>query len=444
MRLGKWLQIGLFIVFIYVGMVLMLVFGDRNTLSQTENRALAILPQWSKASLWSGDYFRSLENYAADHVAFRDILVDASKSVLSWRGLSGKDGVVLIASDANNSAESSDKSSSEKMPSHSPISSEHKLPRTSSPPITNESNPLLSQEEMGRVIGKVLIIKNRAMNLYTYVPIAGKAYANTINKFYSEVIRFNDRVRISVLLAPTSIEFVRSARLKKMSSSQADAIHAVYDQLNPLMTAIPALEKLLDHENEDLYFRTDHHWTATGAYYAYAAYMKAQGILPVPLTNYKTAEVKGFLGSLYSATLNKRLERDPDTIQLYKPNVKYDYYVHYKGPLKMDLLDMAHSTKQNKYRIFLSGDRPWGQISNEINNGLRIAVIKDSFGNAMIPFLLPHYQEIFIIDPRQFDQQLLSFIEKHKINEVLFVNNIGVTSDSSFSELIQKLVQLRS
>jgi hypothetical protein len=430
MRLGQWLQIGLFIVFLYAGMVLMLVFGDRNTVSQTENRALAVLPKWSEATLWSGKYFRSLESYTADHVAFREILVDASKSVLSWRGLSGKEGAILIASDANNSAESSDKSLSE-----------NKLPRTS-PPITNESDPPLSKEEKGRVIGKVLIINNRAMNLFTYVPIAGKAYADIINKFYAEsVIRFNDRIRISVLLAPTSIEFLRNASLKKMSSSQEAAIHAVYDQLNPVIAAIPALEKLLDHENEDLYFRTDHHWTATGAYYAYAAYMKAQGILPIPLKNYKTAEVKGFLGSLYSATLNKRLERDPDTILLYKPYVKHDYYVNYKGPIKMDLLDMAHSTKQNKYRIFLSGDRPWGQISTEINNGLRIAVIKDSFGNAMIPFLLPHYKEIFIIDPRQFDQQLLSFIEKHEINEVLFVNNIGVTSDSSFSELIKKVIQ---
>jgi hypothetical protein len=162
-------------------------------------------------------------------------------------------------------------------------------------------------------------------------------------------------------------------------------------------------------------------------------------MMPIPLMSYKTLEVKGFLGSLYSATLNKKLAKEPDKILLYKPYIRNDYYVHYKGPLKMDVLDMSHATKQNKYRIFLSGDRPWGQINTEINNGLKIAVIKDSFGNAFIPFLLPHYKEIYIIDPRQFDQALLPFIQIHKINEVLFINNVGVTSDSNFSELIKKI-----
>lgn len=75
-----------------------------------------------------------------------------------------------------------------------------------------------------------------------------------------------------------------------------------------------------------------------------------------------------------------------------------------------------------------------------MNNDRRIAVIKDSYGNAFIPFLLPHYQEIYIIDPRQFDKPLIDFIEKEKINEVLFLTNTTITSYTGFTELIIKLM----
>jgi hypothetical protein len=434
MRMGQWLLLGSFIVFLYAGMLLM-VFSDTKAVSQTENRTLAVLPQWSKTVLWTGEYFRGLENYAADHIAFRDIMVHTSKAIVSMRGLRGKDDAVIIASEANNFTDKSMKQAARDLPLHSSLSSKGSTSR-----VLNNNTPQQSQEETGHLSGKVLIVNNRAMNLYTYSTIAGKAYADAINKLRLDISNhLKKQIQLSVLLAPTSAEFIHSAKLKKLSDSQQNAIHAVYNKLDPAVTTVPALESLLKHENENLFFRTDHHWTATGAYYAYAAFMEARGIDPVPLMNYKTSEVNGFLGSFYSATLSKRLAKEPDTIRLYRPYVKCDYYVHYQGPLKMEILDMTHATKRNKYRIFLSGDRPWGQISTEIHNGSRIAVIKDSFGNALIPFLLPHYQEIYIIDPRQFDQQLLPFIETHHINEVFFINNIGVTSDSSFAELIRKI-----
>ena len=83
MRIGQLLQIGFFLVFIFGGMLLILAFGGMKTVSETENRALAALPKWSQQAALSGDYFRGFENYVADHVAFRDKLVDASMTVAS-------------------------------------------------------------------------------------------------------------------------------------------------------------------------------------------------------------------------------------------------------------------------------------------------------------------------------------------------------------------------
>ncbi|MCZ8511763.1 DHHW family protein [Paenibacillus filicis] len=131
-----------------------------------------------------------------------------------------------------------------------------------------------------------------------------------------------------------------------------------------------------------------------------------------------------------------KLEANPDTIVLYKPYTKHEYVVHYAGPLRMEPLDQSHAAKKNKYRIFLSGDRPWGKIRTEADSARRLAVIKDSYGNAFIPFLLPHYKEIIVIDPRQFNEPLLGFLEKQGIRKVLFLNNTETTTNQEFTELI--------
>ena len=116
------------------------------------------------------------------------------------------------------------------------------------------------------------------MSLYNYSPEAGKAYAETINQFQEAVSRrLGNQVRVFTLLAPTAVEFVNGPALRKLSDSQQDAIDEVYRQLDRSVIPVDAVNSLRRHTGEELYFRTDHHWTATGAYYAYEAFMKAQG-----------------------------------------------------------------------------------------------------------------------------------------------------------------------
>jgi len=441
MRLGQYLQLAFFLLFVYIGTGLMWAFNGSGTISETENRNLAPLPQWSGHSIWSGQYLHEVENYVSDHVPYRDALVGASKTIASWGGISGKQDPIIVATKADNTTHTST-ALIEEVPSRPTVPSQEAIasPTVSDPPplpVANREQLLKKPEEKGHVTGKVLIVDHRAVNLFSYVSSAGKLYADTLNRLRDNIDTLLDpRISISVLIAPTAAEFMYNPQLKKLSASQQKAISEVYNRLKSGVTQVDALAMLRNHTEDDLYFRTDHHWTATGAYYGYAAYMKATGQTPIPLETYAKEEIPGFLGSLYSATLSKQLQEQPDTIVIYKPTVKHDYTVHYAGPLKMDLLDMNHAQKKNKYRIFLSGDRPWGRITTDANNGKRLAVIKDSYGNALIPFLLPHYGEIYVIDPRQFNKPLLPFLREHKIGNLLFINNSEVLSDTDFIQLI--------
>jgi len=120
--------------------------------------------------------------------------------------------------------------------------------------------------------------------------------------------------------------------------------------------------------------------------------------------------------------------------------VKSEYNVWYEGPVKLKVIDMYHATQKNKYRVFISGDRPLGIIKTEVSNGKKILIIKDSYGNAMVPFLLPHYEEIYVVDPRQYGKNIFNLIQDNEIQEVLFLNYALIVGDNSFADLIIKVM----
>jgi hypothetical protein len=438
MRIGNMMQIVFFIGFLFTGSTFTLFVHMTTASSETENRRLASFPICSLRTMISGVFFRQFENYAADHIGFRDSLVHTSKFITSLQGMAGSESALIVPSNANNTAEAQSAPPVQNTPNTTQTTQLAEQPLVSQQVAPNLKPPL--PEEKGKIQGKVLILGDRAMNLFSFDAAAGQAYADVINHIQARLDQIIPKqVQASVLLAPTAVEFIQSAKLKSLSDSQKKAIDEVYWKIRTDVTKVDALSSMSRHAREPLFFRTDHHWTATGAYYAYAAFIEVKGMKPVPITAYQTGEVPEFLGSLYSSTMNRQLAAHPDTIVYYKPNVIHQYTVHYSGSMIMPLIDLSHAKKKNKYRIFLSGDRPWAQITTQIKNNRRLMVIKDSYGNALVPFLLPHYSEIFVVDPRQFDEPLVPFIQKHNIQEILYVNNAGVTMDQGFAEQLRKL-----
>ncbi|MEA1961625.1 MAG: DHHW family protein [Bacillota bacterium] len=289
----------------------------------------------------------------------------------------------------------------------------------------------------GRMIGNMLVWENRAMEVHIYNPDACVAYADTINEFTSEV---SEDVKVYSLFAPTQIEFLPNDIVKKYSASQKNSIDLVNENFNDEVITVDAYTELNKHADEYLYFRTDHHWTALGAYYAYSAFMQEMGEKAVPIDQYSTVQVDDFLGSTYTATSSEALVNHPDTMYLYPPFIDHEYYAYYEGPIRMPLLDMSQAESEKKYGVFLSGDRPWGKIITSIKNGKKIAVIKDSYGNAFVPFLLPHYEEIYIIDPRQFKLNVFDFVRENGIQDVLFLNYALVTRYTGWSDLLNQIM----
>ena len=152
----------------------------------------------------------------------------------------------------------------------------------------------------------------------------------------------------------------------------------------------------------EVYYKTDHHLTADGAYVLYCAVIESLGDTPYPKEDFDIRTVsRDFLGSAYSAS--GLLPFSYDGIELYRYGDDTEFCVscddagcELDGLYCFDKLE-----EKDKYGVFLGGNH--GVIHVESGEGRkRILIIKDSFANAVIPLLARHY-DLTVIDPRYAD-----------------------------------------
>lgn len=188
-------------------------------------------------------------------------------------------------------------------------------------------------------------------------------------------------------------------------------------------------ENLYHHRDEYIYYRTDHHWTMRGAWYAYEVWARERGMTPMPLELMEQRVLKeDFLGTHYSRL---HYAKQPDLMELYDPGVECSvaYNLGESGRSGLYLTDMLAS--EDAYRFFLDGNHPVVQIRSGQGEGY-LVVLKDSFANCLIPFLTVHYQKITVIDPRYFRADLTSWLQGQEVTEVLIVAQDTIHAQISF------------
>lgn len=312
-------------------------------------------------------------------------------------------------------------------------------------PAPKPTNGPISVATQIRVFDSVIIVDDTAYELYTYIESTAKNYASIVTKTAESL---KDIVNVYDMVIPTStgIRFEEDLKNQINSSDQKSALQKIGSFLGKSVKQVNIYHSLLTHKDKYLYFRTDHHWTALGAYYAYVDFCASKGIEPNALSAYQTVSFPGFLGSFYKDTKNdKELAANPDTVTAYYPlnresidlTITDSNESTFAWPVIMDVTDYDTAYK---YNTFIGGDNPISVITNSaITDGSSCIVVKESFGNAFVPFLTDHYQTIYVIDYRYWNGKLLSFAKQKKVTDIIFVNNIGMTRSSY---LVGKLAQI--
>lgn len=276
-------------------------------------------------------------------------------------------------------------------------------------------------------------IGDTAYELYNYVEGTASQYARLVNRLAKKA---GNNATVYDIVVPTSAGITLPDNKKKQvnTSDQQEALNKLQGKMSGRVSFVSLYEKMMEHRAEYIYFRTDHHWTARGAYYAYQAFCEASGRDCHKLSEYKKKTAKGFKGTFYRETNNNKNLRK-DSVVTYFPvskKVSMQYTTTDGGKVSAPVVDDASRYGESmKYLAFISGDNPLTVIKNKkLKDKSVCVVIKESYGNAFVPFLTDHYQTVYVIDYRYWEGKLADFIKKKKAQDVIFLNNISMTRNA--------------
>lgn len=436
----------IFFLFIIIMGVLFFVLPKKKE-SIRENRKLTEFPEFSFESLWNGEFANGILLYYSDNFTFRDNFVDTKYAVSEARGVKVDD-ITIIGSDVTGDVVKESSSSKfiydlTSILSIKELPLDDVLPEISFEGIsfvkenenagTSESNDsfdnLLNIDKellQGEKRGSLYVVGDTALEIFYGSEEVSKQYAEVINDYAKEL---GPAVTVYNLIIPNHFEFGMPEKYKgTVGREQKPFIDIVKNNLDDSIIFVDIHSYMKEHyENgEYLYFRTDHHWTGLGAYRAYEKFCEYANIKPVSLDSYEKRTSYNFLGTFYSSSMNSELASNPDYVEYYVTDLPYTQTntntdgSSYKGKL---ISEWANG-KTNGYLTFMGGDIPLATIKTENSNGKKIIVFKESYGNAFVPFLVPHYEYVYVADIRTFPYNAIDFIKQNGIGEVLFINNI--------------------
>ena len=428
---------------VLVGILAMVL--PKPTVSEVEKRELAAKPQWSLRSWFSGEYAEQYDAYYADTFPQREQLVSLASKLEQMQGVHPDD--VRIHPAGGNAQQSQQLPQPEPEAEQEPQQELGEEPQSPTVDYDAYSDPnapgngLSEQGTAGEQVGSLFLYRNMGMQIFGSSQTLSEEYARVISSYAQQL----NGVQVYNLIAPTSIEFYLPEKYQGIASSERENIDFVAQQMSDKVISVDAYSQIEKNREDYLYFRTDHHWTALGAYYAYTQYAKAAGLTPHMLDQFEQVEFPNFLGTYYSVSGITSLGANPDTVIAYKPmgtnkmkmtmadGTTYDWFV---------VNDVSGYGSSMKYGAFAGGDQPYSVVENpEITDGSACLVIKDSYGNALIPYLVDHYQYLYWIDFRYYKGSIYDLVEEKNIKDVLVLQQIYNTGDSGALKKLQALVE---
>lgn len=225
------------------------------------------------------------------------------------------------------------------------------------------------------------------------------------------------------MVPPTKADFYCPEGYEEYNASQLEDINYIEKKLSDKVKSVRCYDVLKQHIDEYIYFRTDHHWTALGAYYAAEQFAKAAGVPFKELNkeNFDEKVIEGFVGSLYGSTNDANLLNDPDDFVYYVPKNDYScYYYDIAYNLDGKYPFFIPQEPRNAFGTYMGADKKIVRVETDVKNGRKLMVIKDSYGNVEIPFYMNSFEEIYVTDVRFFDLNAIDFIKNQGITDVLF------------------------
>lgn len=380
-RKEKWnsyITVFIFCILIFGFMVITVIQSPKN-FSETENRVLKQKPEMNIESLINGEFETNYEEYLTDQFVFRDQWIGLKTTVekIFWKKES-KD--IYFAKDDYLIEKHSDSFTTD---------------------MARRNRELLSQ---------------------------------FVNQYQGQF----GKNHISVMIVPNAVDILKHKLPSFASPYNEDEYLAQIAKTLPENVWFDAASVLREHQNEDIFYRTDHHWKTIAAFYVYQEWAKKQGYHVPEITDYKIKTVTDdFEGTIQSKL---GIKTTGDTIELFLPKTEIPYTVKNSvNEIESSLYDDSALDTKDKYAVYFGGNQEFLKIHTESDNKRKILVIKDSYANCFIPFMIGEFQEIDILDLRYTKQKLNERIKKGGYTDLLVLYNAsGFAEDMNIAKLINK------
>ena len=440
-----------FFALLFTLAVVALIIPLRPTESMREKRRLAEFPEFNAGTLLSGDFFDGVSTWYSDTFPGREKWLDAATALNGMHGITTN---VISYSQINQpaaeetlppiaaatpapAAETAQPAAADPSAEPTPTPEPTPVPTPEPTPYYEEiDTPTESVETWGglgdndeKVIhGAALQIGGAAFEKFSFNENLTTLNANMVSRAAGIAKEYD--VRFFDMPIPASVGILLSSDLldRLGMDDQGKAIAFKFETENDDVIKVNVFNTLIRHNSEYIYFRTDHHWSALGAYYAYETFCRMADFEPVPLSEYTEMDMGDFLGSFYS-TSPQPSKLETDRLYAYYPpgDIVMDIYKNGTTFTAEPVIDMSQSSIFNKYMAFLGGDHTMTVLTNnDLPDGPNCVVYKDSYGNPFVLYLTQHYHRVYALDFRQYDAMgMRSFIQAYHINDVILAESMS-------------------
>lgn len=401
-----------------------LLFFKRDTVSHEENRNLTEFPKFSVESYLKGEYTEGIANYYDDTVPNRSFFKTViSKYIMPLKGVkyggSGDDGdgVELYNTAKDNSQEQPKENPTEsKQTTVSGTTGTGTITTTTTAETLPDANVAAAN---GELANNILVVNKRGIMLY------GGAWGNEI-KYAEDVNAYKEAlgkdINVYSMVLPTSVSYYLPENYLDLVESEKKDLDSIEENLKDVIN-VDAYTALLKHKQEALYSRTDHHWQPLGAYYASQEFAKVAGVDFADISEYNKHVLSGYVGTLYGYTKSSTLLENPEPFIYYEPKTDVEvtqYTSSFTNPTETELLLNPDTLDNSSYYLVFGMDDNIRHVKTQCKNGRTLVIFKDSYGNALLPFLTSSFENIYLCDVRYFDINAKSFIEEVEATDVLF------------------------
>ena len=397
-RRAEVLTVGIITAFILCFSVWCLV-APKQTCSENENRALASWPVYSFTALKDGSYMSGVQTYLSDHFPLRDPFMTLKTK---YEMLTGREEIndIYLAKDGY-------------------YIEAYKTPKQQKKIITQfqklQDAITTDAKQNIRVMLVPTAISTYNAKLPGSAPDRGVLrQVDTMNEIYAALPNMQKVDVWNALQAAAAQEDTD----RPLASGDADGAQPVADSVDADSDTAATT---------GLYYHTDHHWTTHGAYIGYQAYCSAAGLSPIPEADFqKTCVTTDFHGTIFSKLHDSTVPGDAITLYEYPANQLTVSYPD-TGEVTDTLYNRDYLAQKDNYSMFLSNLHPLVEITNATADSDRqLVLIKDSYANSMVPFLVNHYQKIYVFDTRYYRFGPSSFINEHpEVTDVLLLYNMN-------------------